>query len=58
MKKLLLMSVQLVVLIVPSLLAAFEPNAVRGAKRSAAIFVAYNFVYIFVVLVVWMSIRD
>lgn len=58
MKKLLLMSVQLAVLIIPSLAATFEPNAVRGAKRALAMVVAYNFIYIFVVLVVWMSLED
>jgi hypothetical protein len=54
MKKFLLMSVLYALLVLPSL-AAREPNAVRGVKRAVAMFVAYNFFYIFVVLVVWMS---
>jgi hypothetical protein len=54
MKKLLLMSVLYALLVLPSL-AARETNAVRGVKRAVAMFVAYNFFYIFLVLVVWMS---
>ncbi|MET0402585.1 MAG: hypothetical protein ABW123_09290 [Cystobacter sp.] len=54
MKKFLLMSVLFAVLILPSL-AARETHAVRGVKRAVAMFVAYNFFYIFLVLVVWMS---
>ena len=54
MKKLLLMSIQFAALIIPSL-AALESNAMRGAKRAAMLVVAYNFIYIFVVMVVWMS---
>jgi hypothetical protein len=54
MKKFLLMSVLYALLVLPSL-AARESNAVRGVKRAVAMFVAYNFFYIFVVLVVWMS---
>ncbi|MFY0582625.1 hypothetical protein [Cystobacter ferrugineus] len=54
MKKFLLMSVLYALLVLPGL-AAREPNAARGVKRAVAMFVAYNFFYIFVVLVVWMS---
>ncbi len=54
MKKFLLMSVVYALIVLPSL-AARERNAVRGVKRAVASFVAFNFVYIFLVLVVWMS---
>ena len=30
----------------------------RGAKRAVMMFVTYNFFYIFLVLVVWMSMED
>lgn len=58
MKKLLLMSVLYALIILPSLAALRERNAVRGVKRAVAGFVAYNFFYIFVVLVVWASMGD
>ena len=54
MKKFLLMSVLYAVLILPGL-AARESNAVRGVKRAVLMVVVYNFFYIFLVLVVWMS---
>jgi hypothetical protein len=57
MKKFILMSVLYAVLILPSL-AAREHNAVRGVKRAVAMFVAYNFLYAFLVLVVWTSLED
>jgi hypothetical protein len=57
MKKFILMSVLYAVLILPSL-AARERNAVRGVKRAVAMFVAYNFLYAFLVLVVWTSMED
>ncbi|ATB30043.1 hypothetical protein [Melittangium boletus] len=57
MKKFLLMSVLYALLVLPSL-AAREQNAVRGVKRAVAMFVAYNFFYIFVVLVLWTSMAD
>ena len=57
MKKLILMSVLYAIIVLPSL-AAREPNAVRGVKRAVAMFVAYNFLYAFLVLVVWTSMED
>lgn len=57
MKKLILMSVLYAVLILPSL-AARERNAVRGVKRAVAMFVAYNFLYAFLVLSVWTQLED
>jgi NADH:ubiquinone oxidoreductase subunit H len=57
MKKFILMSVLYAVLILPSL-AARERNAVRGAKRAVAMFVAYNFLYAFLVLAVWTQMED
>lgn len=58
MKKLLLMSVLYALIILPSLAATHERNAVRGVKRAVAGFVVYNFFYIFVVLVLWTSLDD
>jgi hypothetical protein len=57
MKKFLLMSVLYAIIVLPSL-AAREPNAVRGIKRAVAMFVAYNFLYAFLVLVVWTAMED
>ncbi|HEX8824038.1 MAG TPA: hypothetical protein VF794_29230 [Archangium sp.] len=57
MKKFLLMSVLYATLVIPSL-AARERNATRGVKRAVAMFVAYNFLYAFLVLVVWTSMED
>ena len=57
MKKFILMSVLYAVLILPSL-AARERNAVRGVKRAVAMFVAYNFVYALLVLMVWTQMED
>ena len=57
MKKFILMSVLYAIIVLPSL-AAREPNAVRGVKRAVAMFVAYNFLYAFLVLVVWTSMED
>ncbi len=57
MKKFILMSVLYAVLILPSL-AARERNAVRGVKRAVAMSVAYNVLYVFLVLVVWTSMED
>ena len=54
MKKFLLMSVLYALIVFPSL-AASERNAVRGVKRAVVAFVSFNFLYIFLVLVVWMS---
>ena len=39
-------------------LAARERNAVRGVKRAVAMFVAYNFLYAFLVLMVWTQMED
>ncbi len=57
MKKFLLMSVLYAIIVLPSL-AAREHNAVRGVKRAVALFVAYNFLYAFLVLVVWTAMED
>jgi hypothetical protein len=57
MKKFILMSVLYAVLILPSL-AARERNAVRGVKRAVAMFVAYNFIYAVLVLMVWTTMED
>ena len=57
MKKFLLMSVLYAIIVLPSL-AAREPNAMRGVKRAVAMFVAYNFLYAFLVLVVWTAMED
>jgi hypothetical protein len=57
MKKLLLMSVLYATIILPSL-AARERNPSRGVKRAVAMFVAYNFLYVFLVLVIWTSMED
>ena len=57
MKKFILMSVLYATIILPSL-AARERNAVRGVKRAVAMFVAYNFLYAFLVLVVWTQMED
>ncbi|WP_200883729.1 hypothetical protein [Archangium violaceum] len=57
MKKFILMSVLYAVLILPSL-AARERNAARGVKRAVALFVAYNFLYAFLVLSVWTQLED
>jgi hypothetical protein len=57
MKKFILMSVLYSIIVFPSL-AAREPNAKRGVKRAVAMFVAYNFLYAFLVLVVWTSMED
>ena len=57
MKKFLLMSVLYASLVLPSL-AARERNATRGVKRAVAMFVAYNFLYAFLVLVLWTSMED
>ena len=51
------MSVLYAVLILPSL-AARERNAARGVKRAVALFVAYNFLYAFLVLSVWTQMED
>jgi hypothetical protein len=57
MKKFLLMSVLYAFILLPSL-AARERNPVRGVKRAMAMVVAFNFFYIFLVLVVWMRLED
>ena len=57
MKKFILMSVLYAIIVLPSL-AAREPNAIRGIKRAVAMFVAYNFLYAFLVLVVWTALED
>ena len=57
MKKFLLMSVLYALIILPSL-AAQERNAERGVKRAVLAFVAYNFFYVFLVLVVWTAMGD
>lgn len=57
MKKFILMSVLYAIIVLPSL-AAREPNAMRGVKRAVAMFVAYNFLYAFLVLVVWTAMED
>jgi hypothetical protein len=57
MKKFILMSVLYAILILPSL-AARERNAVRGVKRAVAMFVAYNFIYAVLVLMVWTTMED
>jgi hypothetical protein len=57
MKKFLLMSVLYATIILPSL-AARERNPSRGVKRAVAMFVAYNFLYVFLVLVIWTSMED
>ncbi|WP_395813042.1 hypothetical protein [Archangium minus] len=57
MKKFILMSVLYAAIVLP-ILAARERNAVRGVKRAVAMFVAYNFLYAFLVLVVWTSMED
>jgi len=57
MKKFILMSVLYATLVLPSV-AARERNAARGVKRAVAMFVAYNFLYAFLVLVVWTSMED
>jgi hypothetical protein len=57
MKKFLLMSVIYSTLILP-ILAARERNPVRGVKKAVAMFVAYNFFYAFLVLVIWTSMED
>lgn len=57
MKKFLLMSVIYSTLILP-ILAARERNPERGVKKAMAMFVAYNFLYAFLVLVIWTSMED
>jgi len=57
MKKFILMSVLYAIIILPTL-AARDPDAARGVKKAVALFVAYNFVYAFLVLVVWTSMED
>lgn len=57
MKKFILMSVIYATLIIP-ILAARESNPARGVKKALALFVAYNFLYAFLVLVVWTSMED
>jgi hypothetical protein len=57
MKKFILMSVIYATLILP-ILAAREPNPARGVKKAVALFVAYNFLYALLVLVVWTSMED
>jgi hypothetical protein len=57
MKKFILMSVIYSTLVLP-ILAARERNAVRGAKKAVALFVAYNILYAFLVLVVWANLED
>jgi hypothetical protein len=57
MKKFILMSVLYATIVLP-ILAARERNAARGVKRAVAMFVAYNFLYAFLVLVVWTSMED
>jgi hypothetical protein len=57
MKKFILMSVLYAILILPSL-AARDRNAARGVKRAVAMVVAFNFLYAFLVLVIWTSMED
>jgi hypothetical protein len=57
MKKFLLMSVLYAFIVLPCL-AARERNAARGVKRAVAAVVAYNFLYAFLVLVIWTSMED
>jgi hypothetical protein len=57
MKKFLLMSVLYSIIVLPCL-AARERNAARGVKRAMAAVVAYNFLYAFLVLVIWTSMED
>jgi hypothetical protein len=57
MKKFILMSVIYSTIVLP-ILAARERHPARGAKKAVAMFVAYNFLYAFLVLVVWTSMDD
>jgi hypothetical protein len=57
MKKFLLMSVIYATLILP-ILAARERHPTRGAKKAVAMFVAYNFLYAFLILVIWTAMAD
>jgi hypothetical protein len=57
MKKFILMSVIYSTLVLP-ILAARERNAVLGAKKAVALFVAYNILYAFLVLVIWTNLED